>query len=120
VEDIIQLAERLGRAIADSPQAAKLDAARQGLDGEPGMSQLVKDYDAQARKIAQLEEKNQPIEVEDKHRLEELHNKLTASEAFKKFTGAQVEYVDLMRKVNAAIRRNIGETDQARKPASSA
>ena len=48
----------------------------------------------------------------DKHRLQELNDKLVASQEFKKFTAAQVEYVDLMRKVNEEIRRELAETEE--------
>jgi cell fate (sporulation/competence/biofilm development) regulator YlbF (YheA/YmcA/DUF963 family) len=116
VDDIVALAERLGKAIAASPQAAKLNAARKALEAEAETAQLLKDYNAQARKIAQLEDQQKPVEVQDKHKLEELHNRLAASQTFKSFTIAQVEYVDLMRKVNQAISRNIGEADRTRQP----
>jgi hypothetical protein len=74
---------------------------------------ILGDYQAQSEKIAQAEQENKPIEVEDKHRLSELHAKLISSDVFKKFTAAQVEYIDIMRQVNDTLRRNLAKTDQA-------
>lgn len=109
--DITELARQLGRAINSSPQAAGLRAARKALGDEPELDKLLKDYQGQAEKIAKLEEEKKPIEVEDKHKLQRLQDKLFASESFKKFTAAQVEYVDLMRRVNDALRRQLAETE---------
>ena len=108
---VIELASRLGKAIADSPEAAGLRAVRDELSAQPELAQTLKDFREQAAKVARLERENKPVEVDDKHRLQELNNKLVASEVFKKFTAAQVEYVDLMRKVNNAIRRELTETE---------
>jgi len=111
LDKIIELAAGLGEAISDSQQAAQLKAARENLNKEKQATQLLKDYQAQSDRIAQLEREQKPVEVDDKQKLQELHEKLIASEVFKKFTAAQVEYVDLMRKVNEAIRKHLGETE---------
>jgi len=106
--DILDLAERLGKAIAAAPQAKKLQEARAALREEPGTDELLNQFRQQSEKIARLQGENKPIEVDDKHKLEELHNKLVASEAFKKLTAAQVDYVDLMRKVNTRMQQQMG------------
>jgi cell fate (sporulation/competence/biofilm development) regulator YlbF (YheA/YmcA/DUF963 family) len=104
---ILDLAAQLGKSIAQSPQAARLRAAREAMDKQQDLPQLLKDYRAQADKIAQQEEANKPVEVEDKRRLQELEDKLLAIEEFKQFTAAQMDYVDLMRKVNQELRRQL-------------
>ena len=109
--DITQLAEQLGRAINQSPQAANLRAARKALNAEPEIAKLLKDYQAQADKIATLEEEQKPIEVEDKRTLRQLQERLFALEPFKKFTASQIEYVDLMRNVNESLRARLADTE---------
>jgi len=111
VEAIIQLAERLGKAIANSPQAMSLRTAREELDEQEDLSKMLTEFQEQAEKVARLERENKPIEVEDKRRLRELQDKLVASETFKRFTASQLEYVDLMRKVNEALRGQLMETE---------
>ncbi|MHC4982848.1 MAG: YlbF family regulator [Planctomycetota bacterium] len=111
MSEMIELAERLGKAIADSPQASALRAAREELRKNAELSQLLKDFRAQAQKVAKLEGENKPIEVEDKHKLRDTQEKLAASDIFKKFTAAQVEYIDLMRKVNVALEQQLSATE---------
>ena len=106
------MAEKLGEAIAQSPQAAALRNARDAVSKEKDLTDLLQQYREQINKISKLEEEKTPVEVEDKHKLSELQTKLFASEPFKKFTAAQVEYVDLMRKVNDVLRKQLMETEQ--------
>ena len=109
---IIDLAKRLGKAIADSPTASDLRDVQKALDNEPQVTKLLKDFQAQSDKIAESESQQKPVEVQDKHKLQELHEKLVSSAVFKKYTAAQVEYVDLMRKVNDAIGSQMAQTEK--------
>ena len=63
---VTELAERLGKAIADSPQAAALRAARKAVNQQPELDKLLKDFQQQSERIARLEQENKPVEVEDK------------------------------------------------------
>ena len=108
---ITELATRLGKAIADSPEAAALREARETFNADEALKKLLEEFEAQSEKVARLQEQNQPIEVDDKHRLSELEDKLAASEVFKKLTAAQVEYIDLMRKVQTTLRAELGDVE---------
>ena len=55
---------------------------------------------------------NKPVEVADKHKLRDAHEKLMASAVFKRYTAAQVDYVDLIRKVSDAMRGELAPTEQ--------
>ena len=111
MDPIIEQAEKLGKAIAESPAAVKLRAARKDVNGNAELSQLLRDYQTQSEKLARLEQDNKPVEVDDKHKLKELEEQLLSSEQFKKLTAAQVDYVDLMRKVNSALRQQLNEVE---------
>jgi len=108
---ITELAGRLGKTIASSPEAIALRDARKALNAQPDVAQLLKDFQAQSDKIQQLTADNKPVEVDDKHALQELQDKLVASEVFKKYTAAQVNYIDLMRQVNQAIQAELAPTE---------
>ena len=107
--DIHTLAEQLGKAIAASPQAARLRQARQALTADAQTAQLLREYNAQASRLERLEAEQQPVGDEERRKLQELHGKLVSSELFKEYTQAQVEFAELMRTVNEAIRKPLGE-----------
>ncbi len=109
---IIELAGRLGKAIADSPAAAELNATRKAVGEHPEISKLYKEYQEQSFKVAKLESEEKPVEVADKHKLHELREKLIASAEFKKYTAAQVEYADLMRQVSEAIQSKLVDEEE--------
>jgi len=111
-DPIIEMATKLGKAISESPQAAKLREVRKELDAHKDVLDTLKQYQEQAQKLEQMEHENKPVEVEDKHKLRDLHDNLIASEVFKRFTAAQVEYVDLMRQVNQALRKQLAEVEK--------
>ena len=111
MSDIIDLAERLGKSIANSPQATTLHEARQAVSTEADLSATLQEFQTQAEKIARLEAEQKPVEVDDKHKLNELQSTLASSDTFKKYTAAQVEYVDLMRRVNEAIGKQMGDAE---------
>ncbi len=112
MQAIIDLATQLGRAIAESPQAVKLREAKEELNRHADLTATLKDYAAQAERIAKLEAENKPLEVEDKHRLDELEGKLLSNDVFKRYTAAQVDYVDLMRHVNAELRKQLAAVEE--------
>lgn len=109
---ITELAERLGKTIADSPEALALRKARTAMDAQPELGQLLKEFQEQSDKVARLQAENATIEVADKHKLRDLQDKLLGQDVFKKFTAAQMEYVDLMRQVNAALSKNLADTEK--------
>ena len=111
MSDIIDLATQLGKAIASSSEAARLRDARKALEAETDTLRTLQDYHKQSDKVAELESQNKPVEIADKHRLQELHDKLVSQSTFKKFTAAQVDYIDLMRRVNDTLRRQLGEIE---------
>lgn len=116
MDRIIALAERLGKTVAESKQAADLQNARDQLKGDEELQKALAAYRQQSVRIGQLERDNKPVEVDDKHKLTELHDKLAASDLFKKFTAAQVEYVDLLRRVNEAIQMKLAPAEGQDEP----
>ncbi len=110
--DIHTLAEELGKAIAASPQAARLRRARQALAADAEAAQLLREFNAQATKVERLEAEQRPVSDEDRRRLQELHGQLISSDPFKEYTQAQFEFADLMRTVNEAIRKPLGDVPE--------
>jgi len=105
------MATRLGKALAESPQTKALIEAHKRLSEDPTTSGLVQAFQEQAVKIARMEQSRQPIGPEDKHKLQQLNDQLVASESYKKFLDAQVNYADLMRKTNLAIRNELPDLE---------
>jgi len=107
----IEMATRLGKALAASPQATALVAAQKKLTEDPATRQVLHDYQEQAVKMTRLEQSHQPISPDDKHKIQQINDKLIASDLYKQYLNAQVGYVDLMRKTNLAIRNELPQME---------
>lgn len=110
---IIDMAQKLGQALADSQQGQALRAARQTLQEHKDVLDALQAFQQQAGKMQQLEQQGKPIEVDDKRKFQTLHDKLVASDIFKKYTKAEMEFADLMRQVHNTIRKQVADAERA-------
>ena len=103
MEAILELAQKLGQAIQNDTRYAALKEAEKKLAADPDAKKLLEGFQEQSRKIMELEQKQAPIEAEDKRRRRELHEKVAAHALIKEWMKARVEYAGLMSRVNKAI-----------------
>ena len=105
MEEILDLAARLGKAIHADPRAARLREARAALEANLEDRQLLADYERQQQLVRTREFENKPIEPEDKRKLADLHAKVVGSEVLKNLLIAQADYIEL----TALVSRKIDE-----------
>ena len=103
MDEILDLAGRLGKRIADDGRAKAMVAAQTALEQSLTERQLLNDYEGQQQKIYELEIGGKPIEPEDKRRLAELHGKVVSSPVIKQVLKAQADYLELMTAVSQRI-----------------
>jgi len=103
MQDILDLARKLGTAIAASPRYQALQDMRKKLREDPAATQLLRDFQEQAHKIAVLEAETKPVEVYDKHRLADLQTKIVAHPVLKEWMRVQADFSELMNRVNRAM-----------------
>ena len=116
MQEIIELAEKLGKAIAAGPRHAAMAEARKKLRADPLATQLLKDFQEQAHKIARLEAETKPVEVADKRRFEELQQQIAGNDALKELMRVQADFSEMMNRVNHAIATPLGPPDDAEEP----
>jgi len=114
LERVLQLARRLGSAIAETDRHKALADVRQRLADDQPAQQLLEDYLKQQKKIDDLMRGNKPVEVEDKRRLADLQQQVSSHEQIKQLLKAQADYAELMHRVNEAIQTGMsGSSDAA-------
>lgn len=97
------MARQLGKRIADHPRAGVFRQAQQCIVADPDAKGLLEQYDAQTRRMVELEERHQPIEVADKHKLMDIQQRMSGNSALAQLMRAQADYVELMQAVSDAI-----------------
>ena len=103
MNEILDLATKLGKLMAAHPHTKSMCEARAALDESIEDRQLVSDYEAARQKLGELEQQQKPIEPEDKRNLADLHAKIAGSEVVKALMKAQVDYTTLMSTVSQRI-----------------
>jgi len=120
VDDALKLADQLGQAIAATKVAQDLRAAREAMHADKDTMDLLEKFMEQSAKLSQRIQDQQPIEPDDKHALNDLQAQVAAREGFKAFSAAQVEYVDLMRRISQSILKHLRGIDDSLPPGGSA
>jgi cell fate (sporulation/competence/biofilm development) regulator YlbF (YheA/YmcA/DUF963 family) len=115
-EDVMRLARELGGAIKKHERYIKLRQADDRVRADKSATDALSAYNKAADEVSRKERSGQPIEVEDKRRLQHLHEIVAANEAVKAFMVSQADYAELMRRMNDAIFRAIAEPESPEAP----
>ncbi len=116
MQDILELAAKLGKRIAGDARASNMAAARNALDASLPDRQLLQQFEEQQQKFGELEREGKPIEPEHKRALADLHTKVIGSDVIKNLMKAQADYVELMTAVSREIERHSLGSDQPSEP----
>jgi len=105
MQDILEMAGRLGKQVAADARAQRLAKARTAFDGNVEARRLIDEYERQQNKVAELEMTGKPIEPVDKRRLMDLHQQVISSPVLKDLLKAQADYVEMMALISERIER---------------
>ena len=103
MEKILEIASKLGAAIANHNRYKVFKEAEKQFKKDGEAIEISEELEKQSRKIHGLEKDLKPVEVEDKKRLQQLKEKVASSQSIQNFLKVQTDYVELMTKVNKQI-----------------
>jgi len=113
---ILAAASSLGRMISEHPAMKKYRQVLAAVRGDTQAQHLLADYSRQMDVISEKESQGQPIDVEDKRRLSDLQGRVAMHPILRDMQMAQMDYVDLMRKVDEAMASGGEGLDQPASP----
>lgn len=119
MQDILNLAQRLGRRIAQHPRAKAYLEAQQALRDDLEARAAFDAFQKQLEHIRNLERSGKPVEVAEKRKLEECEQRIASNPTLKRFMRAQADYVELMSRVERAMQEGIGQAASQSHPATS-
>ncbi|MFW6060206.1 MAG: YlbF family regulator [Phycisphaeraceae bacterium] len=102
-DQILQKARELGELISKHESAKKLEDVLKRLEQDSDAQRVLNDYNRHLQALSEKQQQGQPIEVEDKHKLEQLQKQVVTNKVLRDFQSAQMDYVDLMRRVDEAM-----------------
>ena len=108
-DQIIQEAEKLGQLVAQHPAVARYKQAQKAVAEDPEAGRLLADFDRQLETLGRQEQSGMPVTDAQRIGLESLQSRIISHIKIKALNMAQVEFVDLLRKVTQTIQRPLAE-----------
>ncbi|MGB0767499.1 MAG: YlbF family regulator [Phycisphaeraceae bacterium] len=102
-KDILEQAGKLGKLLADHDAAKRLESATKAFENDVDSQRAMADYQRYAQTLQQKAQSGGAIEVEDKRKLETLQQAVVTNPLLANMQRAEMDYLDLLRKVDAAI-----------------
>ena len=104
---VLAAAGTLGNLIGSHPSVASYKELTRQLDLDITARNLVGQFEQTMEALAMKEASGQPIEIADKQNVERLQQSIALHPLLKKLMAAQVEYMELMRKVQETINAGV-------------
>jgi len=102
-QQIISEAEKLGQLVAQHPSVSKFRDAAKAVQQDADANRLLREFDRQLETLARQEAGGMPVTDAQRRSLESLQSQIASHLRIKAMHLAQVEFVDLLRKVNQTI-----------------
>ncbi len=102
-DQITQAAIKLGGMLSEHPKVSRLEGAIKKLKGDTEAQRALNDFNRRLSEIAEKEMAGQPIEVSEKRQLQDLQNAVVHNLVLREFQLAQMDYVDLVRRLDDAM-----------------
>ena len=111
-DQIMQEAEKLGQLVAQHPAVARYKQAQRSVAEDPEAGRLLADFDRQLESLGRQEQTGMPVTDAQRMQLESLQSRIISHIKIKALNLAQVEFVDLLRKVTQTIQRPLADAPQ--------
>jgi len=109
-KEIVESAEKLGQLVAQHPAVAKYKAAQKAVADDPEAGRLLADFDKQLETLARQEQSGMHVTDAQRSQLESLQSRIVSNLKVKALNLAQVDFMDLLRKVSQAWQKPLAET----------
>ena len=111
MKETLEIASRLGAAIANNDRFKMFKEAEEQLKKDSVAKAISEKLEKQSKKIYELEKNKKPVEVEDKKELQQLKEQVASNQTIQKFLKAQTDYVGFMKRINECIEAELAPKD---------
>lgn len=107
LQQILSEAEKLGQLVATHPAIERYKQAQKTLADDPDAARSLAEFDRQIENLARQEQSGMPVTDAQRLQLESLQSRIVSNIKVKALNLAQVEFIDLLRKVNQTVLRPV-------------
>jgi len=116
-QQIMDEAVKLGKLVAQHPAIARYKEARRAVDQDSEATRMLGEMDRQIESLTRQAQAGMPVTDAQQQQLEALQNRIVSHIKIKALNLAQMEFVDLLRKVSQTIQRQVADVPQEGQPA---
>ncbi len=112
-QQIMDEAEKLGRLVAQHTAVERYKHAQKAVAEDPDASRLLADFERNLAKLDQQAQAGLPVTDAQRDQLEAMQSKIVSHIKVKALNMAQVEFVDLLRRITQTIQKPLSDTPAA-------
>jgi len=116
-QQIMDEAAKVGQLVAQHPAVARYKEARRAVDQDAEASRMLSELDRQIENLTRQSQAGMPPTDAQQQQLEALQGRIVSHIKIKALNLAQVEFVDLLRKVSQTIQRQVADNPAGGAPA---
>src|SRR5688572_20019026 len=108
-QQIMSEADKLGNLVAQHPAVDKYKQAQKAVMDDPDASRTMAEFERQLETLARQEATGMPVTDAQRSQLESLQSRIVSNIKVKALNMAQVEFIDLLRKVTQTVQKPLTE-----------
>jgi len=114
-QQIMDEASKLGDIVAQHPAVVRYKDARLAIEKDPDATRLLAEFDRQLEALGRQQQSGMPVTDAQQQSLEALQNKIVSHLKIKALNLAQVEFIDILRRITQTVqgRLNLQEAPGA-------
>ncbi|HZL37134.1 MAG TPA: YlbF family regulator [Tepidisphaeraceae bacterium] len=115
-QQIMDEAVKLGQIVAQHPAVARYKQAREMVEKDAEATRMLGELDRQIESLTRQAQSGMPVTDAQQQQLEAMQSRIVSHIKIKALNLAQVDFVDLLRRVTQTIQRQLSEPGTAAAP----
>ena len=116
-QQILAEAEKLGALVAQHPAVEKYKQAQKAVSEDPETTRAMAEFQRQFETLARQEQSGMPMTDAQRQQLESVQSRIVSNIKVKALNMAEVDFIDLLRKVNQTIQGKLVDLPPAARAA---
>ena len=116
-QQILAEAEKLGQLVAQHPAVEKYKQAQKAVSEDPETNRAMAEFQRQFETLARQEQSGMPMTDAQRQQLESVQSRIVSNIRVKALNLAEVDFIDLLRKVNQTIQGKLVDLPPAARAA---
>jgi len=111
--EIMDLANKLGDLVAIHPAVQKYKDAQKSVAAAPEAGRMLADFEKELMNLSRQEQAGMAVSEPQQQKLQQLQARIVSNLRIKALNIAEVDFYDMLRKVNQAVLKQVGTPKEA-------